>query len=120
MQKDTLKPTIKKTGKKLKILGYSCEELLVTTSGMTATIWGTTELSALAESMKWFNSSSNAQPRWMQEVEKMKLLILKMHSESTAGDVTDLEITGIEKKGVDDSQFVVPAGYTKQEMPGAK
>jgi hypothetical protein len=117
MQKDTLKPTIKKTGKKQKILGYTCEEILVTTSEMTATLWGTTELSALAESMKWFNSSSNAQPRWMQEVEKMKLLSLKMHSESTTGEVTDLEITGIEKKSVDDSQFQVPAGYTKQEMP---
>jgi hypothetical protein len=117
MQKDTLKPTIKKTGKKQKLAGYTCEEILVTTSEMTATLWATSELSALAESMKWFNSSSNAQPRWMQEIEKMKLLTLKMHSEATNGDVTDLEITSIEKKSVDNSQFEIPAGYKKQEMP---
>jgi hypothetical protein len=117
MQKDTLVPTIKKTGKKQKILGYTCEEVLVTTSEMTATIWETTELSALAESMKQFNSSSNAQPRWMQEIEKMNLLTLKLHSEKKDGEVTDMEFTGIEKKKINDAQFEIPAGYKKQEMP---
>lgn len=117
MQKDTLVPTIKKTGKTQKILGYTCQEVVVTTSNMTATLWTTTELSALFESMQWLNSSTSAQPRWMQEVDKMKLLSLKTHSEKTNGDVLDMEITGIEKKNIDDAQFQIPAGYRKQEMP---
>jgi hypothetical protein len=117
MQKDTLEPTIKKTGKKQKILGYTCEEILVTTPEMIATLWGTTELAGLAESMQWLNSSSGAQPRWSQEIENMKLLTIKMHSEKTDGEVLDVEITGIEKKKINDTQFVIPAGYKKQEMP---
>ncbi len=118
MQRDTLKPTIAKSGKTQTILGHKCEEILVTTSDMKASLWGTTELSSLAESMKRINSSSaSAQSRWMQEVEKMKMLVLKIHEEHKSGMSSDLEITAINKKAVDDSQFEIPAGYTKQEMP---
>jgi hypothetical protein len=118
MPKDTLKPTIKKTGKTQAILGHKCEEIRITTSDISATVWGTTELSSLAGAMKKITSRSQTpQSRWEQELENMNLVLLKMNIKNKTGEVTDLEITGIEIKSIADSQFQLPAGYTKQEMP---
>ncbi len=118
-QQDESNVTVKKTGKTQTILGYQCDEILITSDDMTATFWGTKELASLVETMKTMNSqNTKAQPKWGKEIAAMKVYPLKYHVEDKKMGTTEFEVLSVEKKPVADSMFEVHEGYTKQAMPG--
>lgn len=112
-----------KTGRKEKILGYTCEEYLMKSKdGTTSAVWVTEEIGAFAglggggmgggrgrgaTAQAWENAfaGKNQFPMRVVGLDKKGVENFRM------------EVTKIEKKSVADSEFVPPAGYQKFEMP---
>jgi hypothetical protein len=117
---DTSTVTFTRTGKKQKILGYTCEEIIFTQSAMTIDIWGTTELPSLREAIQSLNSIQKQKvPQWSKELDKLKLFPMKTII-TAQGTNAETNLTSIKKKKLSESLFEVPAGYTKQEMPAGQ
>lgn len=101
------KPNVEKTGKTDTVAGYSCD------------VWKMTEASGeKTEACVAKGISFPAMGRhagWMSSLEDG--FPLRAISYDAAGkEKSRMEVTKIEKKSIDDSQFQVPAGYTTQDM----
>lgn len=120
LPRDTNKVSVRRTGKKQKILGYNCEEIIFEESGATMEVWGTTELSSLREAIRTLNDIQKQQvPQWSKELEKLKLFPMKTIV-SVQGTKAETNVTSIQKKSLPESMFEVPAGYTRQEVPAGQ
>lgn len=118
----TDKPTIRRSGRTKKILGYSCEQVLLTHAEGETEIWGTKQLSDLeATTSKVLGESGSEGGGWMDEVASLGLYPLVSHTRMGGRLVESQETTRIEKKAVAADLFDLPPGYRKQamgDMPG--
>lgn len=101
------KPTVEKTGKTDTVAGYSCDVWKVTEASgekTEACVAKGISFPAFGRHAGWMSSLEDGFP-------------LRAISYDSAGkEKSKMEVTKIDKKSIDDSQFQVPAGYTTQDM----
>lgn len=108
----------KKTGKTEKILGYVCEQVIISQADKQVEMWVTKGLGKFVQA----NMSPKAQSPLMKKLEKelteQGYFPLRMISKTADGSVEmKMEVTAITKSSLKSSLFVIPAGYQKMEMP---
>jgi GLPGLI family protein len=122
MKKTEPKIEVSATGNTETISGYACREYVVTEDGeRSATVWATHDVAGFA-SMK----------KDMMEFAKRMKEIVKSGMKETPGIMEGIDgfpiqtetaggtktiVTRIEEMAADESEFAVPAGYTREEMP---
>jgi len=115
--KDHTPATVTRTGKTQKLLGYNCEQILLTQGETTIELWGTSELPQLRKAMESLNSFQKHNiPQWSKEVEKLRLFPMKTIM-NIKGSRAETTVTSIQKKSLPEPMFNIPAGYTKQQLP---
>ncbi len=126
-------PKLTPTGKQETIAGYTCEHWLVgddqktdmcITKGMGFFGFGNGDQSGgPLKSLQ----NLNLDPQMAAQIEanpELKKFVeggafpLKISNIENGQPKTIMEVTGIERKALDDSLFVIPPGYTKMQIPG--
>lgn len=121
-------PKVTSTGKTETIAGYNCEHWLIGDKtdvcmakglgyfggGGSGDILGKLKNLALREKIK---AQLDTNPEFAKFVEG-GAFPLKMAQIENGQSKTIMEVTGIERKSLDDSLFTVPADYKKTEIPG--
>lgn len=116
---DAKSATAEKTGKKSTIAGIDCEEWKVgDPSGKHSEV-------CLADGIAFFDlasvkSGGASDPFSKQLRDKKQFPLRSVDFDGTGKEIRRVEVTKIEKKKLDDSQFAVPAGYQKITLPVAK
>jgi hypothetical protein len=107
----------KNLGKSDKVAGYSCElwEVVDRTSRMELCIASGLSMMALGLSGP-FSLFAKGDDAWSQVLSRGFPLRIVMSDPSGAPMMT-MQATRIEKKSVPDSEFAIPAGYTKTPSP---
>jgi len=105
-------PTITRTGKKETIAGYECEHITITEGNSTSDV-------CMARGLGPFLSPASAIPGakltgWQKVLVEDGGFPLKV---SKADGTTQMEVTKIEKKKLNDKLFTVPDNYSKMDMP---
>lgn len=114
-------PKLRKTGKSQKVLGYLCEEWMMTEGDEVTSIWGTSKLGGIYDGlMKSFKKisreSENHMEGWESALAQMRIFPLKV-VRSEAGKVkSSQEVTKIKTGSVPAATFEAPAGYSKQSL----
>lgn len=107
--------TVKRTGNARKILGYNCEQLLITRGTERTELWGTKHLAKLSASLeKALGEDAKAGESWTDEIRKMGLYPLKSSTKIDGNLVESQEVTKIEERKLEDDLFLVPPEYSKQ------
>ncbi len=107
------------TGEKMTVLGYSCEKYVVEVQekGKTVTqiFWTTTEIKDM--DMKSMARQRMGQGGQSMYYDTMQGVPLKMEFSSPQGKMI-METTKIKRQKMNDSDFVIPAGFKEVKMPG--
>ncbi|MGD0337940.1 MAG: DUF4412 domain-containing protein [Bacteroidota bacterium] len=117
---DTNMVTVTRTGKKQKILGYNCEQIILQEGEATIDIWGTSELTFLRKAMQTMSEVQKQKvPQWSKELDKLQVFPMKtiINAQGTNAEMT---VTSIQRKSLPESIFNVPAGYKKQDLPAGQ
>lgn len=113
------KSRVKKTGKTKKILGYSCDQLILLNEEAQTEYWGTRSLSALASSIARAFGSDPTEPNGGMNDELASLgyfpMIVRTRLEGRLIEYS--EVTKIDRRGLADSLFVLPSGFRKESTP---
>jgi hypothetical protein len=111
------KPTVRRTGSTRKILGYTCEEVLLVQGEGQTEIWGTKKLSDLTATTSRVLGQSDAEAGgWMDEITRLGLYPLASSTRIEGKVVESQETTMIELKSLSSELFDLPAGYRKQAV----
>ena len=111
------KPSIGKTGRTKKILGYACEQVLLTRAEGETEIWGTKQLADLEATVAKVLGESGAEGGgWMEEVAVLGLYPLASSTRIEGKIVESQETTRIEVKDLSSDLFDLPPGFRKQSM----
>ena len=103
-------PTITRTGKKETIAGHECEHILI--AGPQG---GSTDVCMARGLGPFFMASLGAaMPAWQRALTADGGFPLKV---TRADGTTQLEVTKIERKKLNDAMFTVPDNYQKMDMP---
>ncbi len=104
-------PKITKTGKHETVAGYDCEDWTVEQKGKKSEACVTDGLSFA------FGSPRDAAGDWTQKLVAAKQFPLKMvRYDASGAEEMRMEVTKVERKSLDASQFVVPAGYHEMDL----
>jgi hypothetical protein len=112
-----------RTGRKEKILGYTCEEyLLKSKDGTSSAIWVTDEIGAFAGlgggGMSGGRGRGPTAQAWENAFAGKNQFPMRVIGLDKKGvENFRMEVTKIEKKSLPDADFLPPAGYQKFEMP---
>ncbi len=111
------KPTVRRTGRTKKILGYSCEQVLLTRGEGETEIWGTKQLSELEATTSRILGQSDAEAGgWMDEVARLGLYALVSSTRIEGKIIESQETTRIEVKNLSSDLFDIPPGFRKQAV----
>jgi len=111
------KPTVRRTGRTKKILGYSCEQVLLTRGEGETEIWGTKQLSELEATTSRILGQSDAEAGgWMDEVARLGLYALVSSTRIKGKIIESQETTRIEVKNLSSDLFDIPPGFRKQAV----
>ena len=102
-------PTITRTGRKETIAGHECEHILIAAQGGSMDV-------CMARGLGPFVMAglSASMPAWQRALTADGGFPLKV---SRADGTTQLEVTKIERKKLNDAMFTVPDNYQKMDMP---
>lgn len=108
----------KKTGKKETILGYVCEQVVISQENREVEMWVTKGLGKFVQA----NLNPRAQSPLMKKLEKelTDQGYFPLRTIARAADGSEemkMEATSIDKKPLDDNLFVIPADYQLMQMP---
>jgi hypothetical protein len=114
---DTKKYTVKKLGEET-VNGYKCVHAIVTEDSETHEVWNTKDIAAYASYMETFKSNKQISSQKREAALKAAgcdgLMVKAIHKgNEREGDVT-IQLVNLEKKNFSQSDFEIPAGYTKQ------
>lgn len=109
---------VSKTGKKRKILGYPCEQILITRDDERTEIWGTKSLSHLFKAISTALGEEHTETAddWANKITKMGYFPLISTTKIEGSVAESQEVTRIEKKTLPVEFFDLPAGYRKQSV----
>jgi hypothetical protein len=109
--------TAKKLGKSDTVAGYSCELWEVDDTGMRTELCMASGLSMMALGLSGpFSMFAKGDDAWSQVLSHGFPLRMIM-SDPGGKPMMKMEATRIEKKSIPDSEFAIPAGYTKLASP---
>lgn len=114
------KPVIRKSGKKKKILGYSCEQYIVKHPGELTEIWGTKALTGLLKAMTSVLGATQpeAGESWSDELTKIGVYPLVASTKIDGKTVESQEVTRIERRTLARDLFELPQGYKRAKVEG--
>lgn len=109
---------VKRTGKKKKILGYDCEQVVLRRSDQETEIWGSRKLAYLSGviSKRLGGEQVEQGGGWSEEVEKLGLFPLAATTRIEGVVAESQEIIRIEPRMIPPEVFEIPAGYKKQSL----
>lgn len=108
-------PTVKRTGKTKKILGYSSDQLLIRNGEVVTEYWATKSLSTLASALsRATGTESQAGPGGSDELARMGYFPLVAVTKLEGKILESSEVTRLEVKNVPQEVFEIPEGYRKQ------
>jgi hypothetical protein len=115
---EELHPTISRTGKTRKVLGYPCEQVLVKRENEETVIWGTKSLASLSVTIRRVlgEPETGAPGGWQEQLDALGLYALSASTRIEGALVEQQETTKIEKREVASGLFELPAGYRKQDI----
>jgi len=106
-----------KTGKTENILGYMCEQVLMKQQGMEVEMWVTKGLGRFVQSNFNGGSKSPAMKKIEDELTSKGYFPLRMTSKSGGQSEFRMEALSVTRKQLRKDLFVLPAGFTKMQMP---
>jgi hypothetical protein len=107
-------PVVKKTGKTETILGYRCEQILITHGGKETEVWATKGLGRFIQ----LDPGGGTASAWERELASGDMFPLRVIEKDAKGKrVSAMEVTAVEKKSLSDSLFKVPANFNKLDIP---
>ena len=109
------KVEFKKTGKSQKILGYDCEEYLITSENHETSVWVTDKLGSFELYKMGGGRQRAAVDAWQKEIGSKGGFPLLAVTKTDGKDVATMKVTKIEKKSLDESLFKIPEGYQKMD-----
>lgn len=109
---------VTKTGKKKKILGYSCEQVILKRRGELTEIWGTKSLVQVSRSLAKTTGeeSSTGSDDWNAELRKMNIFPLYASTSLDNVLVELQEVKKLDMRGLPMELFEIPQGYRKQKL----
>ncbi len=113
-QSDAPKVEFKKTGKTQKLLGYDCDEYIVTSGNNETDVWITDKLTGF-ELYKLGGARQRAVDAWQKEIGEKGGFPLLAVTKTDGKEAATMKVTKIEKKSLDDSLFKIPEGYQKMD-----
>jgi hypothetical protein len=120
-QTGNVQPAIRKTGKKKSILGYQCEQYMVTRPGEQTEIWGTKKLSGLISALATILGAAQqgGEDSWNDELTKMGVFPLLATTKVDGNLIESQEVTKVEIRTLAAELFELPAGYRRESVePG--
>jgi len=114
------KPVVRKSGKKKQLLGYPCEQVIVSLDNLKTEIWATKSLGQAYSTISKILGGENTVPGDGWESKIMKMGYYPMIASTTAeGKVLESqEVTKIERKPLVQGIFELPTGFKKQSTGG--
>ena len=109
---------IRKTGKKVKILGYVCEQVVITRRDERTELWGSKKLAHLKETLAAvLGTDRTANPAdWTDQVDKLGFFPLRSTTRIAGRMVEEQEVTRIQETALVPEIFDLPSGYVKQDL----
>lgn len=109
---------VKKTRKTKKILGYRCEQFLISQGEAETEIWGTKDLRGLSASLARALGEERAGQgtAWNDELTKLGIFPLLANTRIEGKVVDSQEVLKIEKRSLGEDIFSLPGGYKKQSV----
>ncbi len=114
------KESLAKTGKKRKILGYSCEQYILRRGDQVTELWGTRSLpNLLATTSKVLGEDEeDSSGEWNEDLHRLGMFTLSAKTRVGGKVVEAQETSKIERQNVDEEKFELPEGYKKQIIGG--
>ncbi len=107
-------PVVQRTKKTKKLLGFMCEQVIVTRSDMRTEVWGARGLEDLAAVLA--DALDNGQgPASDDVIAAIGLFPLFSTTTYEGRELESQEVTRIERKVLDPALFEIPQGYAKQK-----
>ena len=107
-------PTVQRTKKTKKLLGYVCEQVIVIRNDVRTEVWGAHGLEDLAAVLvDALEGEQSAAPD--DVIAALGLFPLQSTTTYEGHTLDAQEVTKIERKTLDPALFEIPAGYTKQK-----
>ncbi len=108
---------VTRTGKKKKMLGYSCEQVMLRRRGELTEIWGTKNLAQVSRSLAKTTGEefSQASDDWNKELRKMNLFPLYASTSLDNVLVELQEVKKLDMRSLPMEIFDIPQGYRKQK-----
>jgi hypothetical protein len=112
------KPHIKRTGKTRTILGYRCEQMMITQGEAVTEIWGTKALASISSALSRAlgEEPSGSETAWTDEVMRLGLFPLLAYTRIEGNVVESQEVDRIERKPLEAGLFRIPPDYRKQSV----
>lgn len=112
------KPRIRRTGKTKKVLGYKCEQVLISQGESETEIWGTKALASLSSAMAKAlgDEPASQEAGWPDEVMRLGLFPLLASTRIEGHVIESQEVVRIEPKKLQKDLFTVPQDYKKQTI----
>ena len=110
--------TVRRTGKSKKILGYACDQYLITQGDMETEIWGTKALRDLSTSLARALGEEHAGQgeAWNDELTRLGVYPLVANSRIEGNVAEAQEVVKIDRRSLPDDLFALPAGFKKQSV----
>jgi len=109
---------LRRTGKSKKILGYACDQYIITQDDVETEIWGTKQLRDLSSSLaRALGEEHTGQGEaWNDELTKLGVYPLAANSRIEGNVVEAQEVVKIDRRSLPEDLFTLPAGYKKQSV----
>jgi hypothetical protein len=109
---------IRKTGKRQKILGYACEQVMITRANEQTELWGSKRLNKLQATLATVLGTDRAATPadWATQVDRMGLFPLRSTTKISGRIVEAQEVTRIQETVLAPDIFDLPAGYRKSDL----
>ncbi len=108
---------LKKTGKKRKILGYPCEQLIFRNGDVQTEYWGTKKLTSLASTIARIFGAGESTEGISDALASLGYFPMIARTKLEGKVIEYSEVTKITRCALEDSLFVVPADYHKESAP---
>lgn len=107
-------PAVQRTKKTKKVLGFTCEQVIVTRNDVRTEVWGARGLEDLAAVLADVLGEGQG-PASDDVIAALGLFPLLSTTTYEGRELESQEVTRIERKVLDPALFEIPAGYTKQK-----
>lgn len=109
---------VRRSGKSKKILGYTCNQYIITQGETETEIWGTKDLRDLSASLaRALGEERRGQGEaWNDELTRLGVypLVANIRIEGKVAEAQ--EVVKIDRRSLPDDLFALPAGYKKQSV----